>query len=162
MIPLYTGIGGVRKETSEMSCGISGVKRDMSEMWAGINGVKRQIFSSTRWNVKYVTPEYIINPNDGLYIDGVLQNIGSGNTESFLCKEGSVIRIFLASMQGVGFNTIVWQTNDDSGSARYDLSCKLDSDIEVFMESYYASGSFFARITLVAHKDGPIDIISKN
>ena len=162
MTPLYTGIGGTRREITEVPCGIGGVKRDIPEMWAGISGVKRQIFSAARWNIKYTTPDYIINPNDGLYIDGVLQNIGPGNTESFLCKEGSVIEVFLGSMQGVGFNTIYWSTNDDSGVARYDLFFKLDSDIEVFMESYYASGSFYARITLTAYKDGPIDIISKN
>lgn len=46
MIPLYTGIGGVRKEITELSCGVGGVKRNMPEMWAGIGGVNRQIFSS--------------------------------------------------------------------------------------------------------------------
>lgn len=52
-MPMYTGIGGVRKKITEMSCGINGVKRDISEMWAGISGTKRQIFQGKTWIITY-------------------------------------------------------------------------------------------------------------
>lgn len=45
-MPLYTGIGSVRREVTELFCGVSGIRRKLTEMWAGIRGVDRKIFSS--------------------------------------------------------------------------------------------------------------------
>lgn len=45
-MPMYCGIGGVRKEIKNLYTGVGGVRKDITEMWAGNAGVKKQIFSS--------------------------------------------------------------------------------------------------------------------
>lgn len=58
MSPLYTGVGGVVRELTEMDTGINGVVTPLTEMWAGVGGVQRQIFSAIKiatwqkWDLK--------------------------------------------------------------------------------------------------------------
>lgn len=47
-MPMYCGIGGVRKEIKNLYTGVGGVRKDITEMWAGNAGVKKQIFSSVK------------------------------------------------------------------------------------------------------------------
>lgn len=47
-MPMYCGIGGIRKEIKNLYTGIGGVRKDITEMWAGNAGVKKQIFSSAK------------------------------------------------------------------------------------------------------------------
>lgn len=47
-MPMYCGIGGIRKEIKNLYTGIGGVRKDITEMWAGSAGVKKQIFSSVK------------------------------------------------------------------------------------------------------------------
>lgn len=47
-MPMYCGIGGIRKEIKNLYTGIGGVRKDITEMWTGSAGVKKQIFSSVK------------------------------------------------------------------------------------------------------------------
>lgn len=45
-MPLYTSIGGVRKEITSLYTGIDGVKKEIQNMYSGNDGVKETIFSA--------------------------------------------------------------------------------------------------------------------
>ena len=45
-MPLYTSIGGVRKEIASLYTGIDGVKKEIQSMYSGNDGVKETIFSA--------------------------------------------------------------------------------------------------------------------
>lgn len=44
-MPLYTSIGGVRKEIASLYTGIDGVKKEIQSMYSGNGGVKETVFS---------------------------------------------------------------------------------------------------------------------
>lgn len=63
-MPMYCGIGGVRKEIKNLYTGIGGVRKDITEMWAGNAGVKKQIFSSVKLLRDYSIGD-IVKLNEG-------------------------------------------------------------------------------------------------
>lgn len=133
MSPLYTGIGGVRKEITEMSCGISGVKRDMSEMWAGINGVKRQIFSSVKWSVT-VNMSGMNFQGDVFYIeiDGERIPWEYNKQKQLEVSNGTVITVSVPASAGSIAGYIVWSSsNIGHQSVQSPFSFVVDSNVYV-------------------------------
>ena len=132
MSPLYTGIGGVRKEITEMSCGINGVKRDMSEMWAGISGVKRQIFSGVKWNVEVSMGGMNFQSSFYITINGEKIPWEYNSKKQFYVPNGTVVTVSTPDSSGPISSYITWSSNTIRNQlVESPFSFVVDSDVQI-------------------------------
>ena len=132
-MPLYTGIGGTRREITEVPCGIGGVKRDVSEMWAGINGVKKQIFSSVKWSVTVNMSGMNFQGNAFyLEIDGEKVPWEYNTQKHFNVSNGAIITVSTPASSGSIAGYITWNSNNiGHQSVANPFSFVVDSDVQV-------------------------------
>lgn len=112
-MPMYCGIGGVRKEIKNLYTGVGGVRKDITEMWAGNAGVKKQIFSSVKLLGDMSVGSEVTLTESGspeLYIV-VNQGLPSSNYDSS-CDGTWLLRKFIYEQRpwntaslGFGYNT---------------------------------------------------------
>lgn len=141
-MPLYTGIGGTRREITEIPCGIGGVKRDISEMWAGISGVKRQIFSSVKWSV-IVNMSGMNFQGNAFYLEIDGERIPwEYNTQKQLeVSNGAIITVSTPASSGSITGYITWNSNTIGNQLGTNpFSFVVDSDV-------YVNGSVTELIT---------------
>lgn len=154
-MPLYTGIGGVRKEITEMSCGISGVKRDMSEMWAGINGVKRRIFSSVKWSVTVNMSGMNFQSSFYITINGEKILWEYNSTKQFYVPNGTVVTVSTPDSSGQISSDITWSSNTIRNQlVESPFSFVVDSDVQLTGSIIDISWSAHYQWIIILNRDG--------
>lgn len=84
-MPMYCGIGGVRKEIKNLYTGVGGVRKDITEMWAGNAGVKKQIFSSVKLLGDYSIGDVVKLNERGDPFDYIIVHKGQPSTQYKNC-----------------------------------------------------------------------------
>ena len=100
MTPLYTGIGGVVRELTEVDAGIGGVVTPLTEMWAGVDGVQRQIFSGG-YQMASVTNNFSGFIYGVQVVNGLLAPISIGLNQTKEVVLGSIVFVFSGGISGV-------------------------------------------------------------